>query len=171
MLWFCRLFAVVGLCGLFTSPAAAGPPRAIDELVRTDRATLDALFADGTVGEIPSGFVPGRVIPDAGSRHTVRRSKLIGVLWKGKVFSDGQMINRLAGGREAVIAQMYVGQSVFDGRPAIILDYSGTRLFSTARDEFREIAPGLWVGVTYVLECTGPRVVTHFALEANRCCR
>ena len=172
MLRFARLSVAVGLCGLIAPPVQAGPPRATDDLVRADRATLDALYAAGTVGAIPSGVVSGRAIPNPGSRNTVRRSKLIGLLWKGKVFTDGQMINRLAGGREAVTARVYVGESWFDGRPAIILDYAGSNLFGDVRDEFREITPGVYLGMTYVRKCPQPKATTYFVLDARQnCCR
>ena len=172
MLRFARLFVAVGLCGLFAAPANARPPQALDNLVRADRATLDALYAGGTVGPIPSGFLPGRAIPEPGSRNTVRRSNLIGLLWKGKVFTDGQMINRLAGGREAVTARVSVGESWFDGKPAIVLDYAGSKRFGDVRDEMREIAPGVYLGMTYVRKCPGPKLAMYFALDGRpQCCR
>jgi hypothetical protein len=170
MLRFCRLCVAVGLFGLFTAPAKAGPPRAIDELVRADRATLHALYAGGTVGAIPAGSLDGRVIPDPGSRHTVRRSKLIGLVWKGKVINGDQMINRLAGGRTAVTAQVSIGESWFDGKPAIILDYTGSKLFGNVRDEFREIAPGVYLGLTYVRDCPTPKLTMYFALQPRTGC-
>src|SRR5262245_6570126 len=172
MLRFSHLFAVAGLCGLYAVPVHAAPPRATDDLVRADRATLDALYAAGTPSLPPSGFVPGRAIPEPGSRNTVRRSKVIGLLWKGKVFSDAQMINRLAGGLEAVTARMYVGESLFDGQPSVILDYAGSKRFGDVRDEMREIAPGVFLGMTYVRKCPAPKATTYFVLDARQnCCR
>jgi hypothetical protein len=161
------LVVAVGLCGVLGSPVRAAPPRALEALVRADRATLEALYAGGTVDAIPTGYLEGRVIPDPGSRHTVRRSKLLGLVWKGKVIQDDQMINRLAGGREAVPARVYIGESWFDGKPAIILDYTGSKFFGNVRDEFRAIGPGLFVGLTYLRECPTPRLATYFALEAG----
>lgn len=161
----CGLIVFVGLWGVPVVPVVAAPPSALDAVVGSDRATLDALYAGGTVGAIPSGVLDGRAIPDPGSRHTVRRSKLIGLVWKGKVIQDGQMINRLAGGRYAVTAQVYLGASWYDGKPAIILDYTGSKLFGNVRDEFREIAPGLYVGRTYIRDCPTPRLAMYFALQ------
>ena len=168
MLRFSPLFALAGLCGLYAAPAHAAPPA--DDLVRADRATLDALYAAGTASPPPAGFVPGRAIPDPGSRNTTRRSKLVGLFWKGKVFTDGRMINRLAGGLEAVTARMYVGESFFDGQPAVILDYAGSKLFGDVRDEMREVAPGVFLGMTYVRKCPVPKATTYFVLDARQGC-
>jgi hypothetical protein len=172
MLRFSVLFVAAGLCGLYASPVQAKPPRPGDDLVRADRATLDALYTRATVGAIPSGFLPGRAIPEPGSRNTVRRSNLIGLLWKGKVFTEGQMINRLAGGREAVTARVSVGESWLDGKPSLILDYAGSKRFGDVRDEMREIAPGLYLGLTYLRKCPGPKLAMYFVLDARTtCCR
>jgi hypothetical protein len=167
----CRLFVAVGLCGLYAPAVQAKPPRPGEDLVRADRATLDALYTGATVGTVPSGFLPGRAIPEPGSRNTVRRSNLIGLLWKGKVFTEGQMINRLAGGLEAVTASVYVGESWLDGKPSLILDYAGSKRFGDVRDEMREIAPGVYLGLTYVRKCPQPKLATYFVLDARTPCR
>jgi hypothetical protein len=164
------LIGVIGLCGLFAGVATAAPRSVLDDLVRSDRATLEALYMGGAVTNPPPGFAPGRAIPDPGSRKTVRKSRTIGLLWKGKVFSDGQMINRLAGGREAVTASVYVGESWLDGKPSLILDYAGSRRFGDVRDEMREVSPGVFVGLTYVRKCPAPKLAMFFALDANGSC-
>jgi hypothetical protein len=169
---FCGLFVVVALCGPFTSVASAAPPASLDPLVRSDRATLEALYTNGTVSTPPPGFAPGRAIPNPGARNTMRRSNVIGVLWKGKVFSDEQMINRLMGGREAVTASVYVGESWLDGKPSLILDYAGSKRFGDVRDEMREVSPGVYVGLTYIRKCPEPKLSMFFALDARTgCCR
>jgi hypothetical protein len=169
----CRLSGLcvaAALCGPFPSPATAAPPSTLDAFVRSDQATLEALYSAGTVSTPPPGFAPGRAIPKPGARNTVRRSNLIGVLWKGKVFSEGQMINRLAGGREAVTASVYVGESWLDGKPSLILDYAGSRRFGDVRDEMREVSPGVYLGLTYVRKCPEPKLSMFFALDANPAC-
>jgi hypothetical protein len=78
------------------------------------------------------------------------------------------MINRGPLGLEAVRAGVYVGESWLDGRPALVMDYCGlSRLFPDVRDELREVAPGLFLGLTYRRDCPGPRLVTFFALDAR----
>jgi hypothetical protein len=80
------------------------------------------------------------------------------------------MINRLAGGREAVTASVYVGESWLDGKPSLILDYAGSKRFDDVRDEMREVSPGVFVGLTYVRKCPAPKLAMFFALDANRGC-
>jgi len=164
---FTGLFIAAGLCGLFAPSARAAPPRSLDGLVRSDRATLEALYSGSDVVSVPTGFAPGRAIPSPGARNTVRRSNTIGLLWKGKVFSEGQMINRLAGGREAVTASVYVAESWFDGKPSLILDYAGSRRFGDVRDEMREVSPGVYLGLTYVRKSPEPKLSMFFALDAR----
>ena len=169
----CRLTGLclaAALCNPFTPLASAAPPRTLDAFVRSDQTTLEALYMGGTVGTPPAGFAPGRAIPNPGARNTERRSNLIGILWKGKVFSEGQMINRLAGGREAVTASVYVGESWLDGKPSLILDYAGSKRFGDVRDEMREVSPGVYLGLTYVRKCPGPKLSMFFALDANAAC-
>jgi hypothetical protein len=164
------LFVAIGLCGPFAATASAAKPSVLNDLVRSDRATLEGLYSGGAVTTPPPGFATGRAIPEPGSRSTARKSRTIGMLWKGKVFSEGQMINRLAGGREAVAAQVYVGESWLDGKQSLILDYAGHRRFGDVRDEMREVSPGVYVGLTYIRKCPEPKLSMFFALDTNRGC-
>ena len=98
MFRFAGLCAAVVLCGLFTSPASAAP-RTLNEYARADQATLEALYRGSDTVSVPTGFVPGRAIPSPGSRNTLRRSNVIGLLWKGKVFDGSRaiMIDQMLG--------------------------------------------------------------------------
>lgn len=167
---FAGLFIASALCGPFLSTVTAAPPSVLDDLVHSDRATLEGLYSQGVVTTPPPGFAPGRAIPEPGSRKTVRRSKTIGLLWKGKVFSEGQMINRLIGGREAVTASVYEGESWLDGKPSLILDYAGSKRFGDVRDEMREVSPGVYVGLTYIRKCPQPKLAMFFALDTRPAC-
>ena len=151
---------------------AAEPPACLggmDDLVRMSRCELETLYRRAEWAPLPCGFAPGRAIPDPGSAKTVRQSRLIGAVWKGKVIRpDGTMINRGPLGLEAVRARIYVGESWLDGRPTLVLDYCGmSRLFPDVRDELREVAPGLYLGLTYRRDCPGPRLATFFALDVR----
>ena len=166
-------FTVVGLCGwaalaavLGATPAAsAQTPR---ELVRADRDTLDALFASGGAGEIPSGFLPGRVIPEPDTRRPAAKSRRLGLLWQGKVFhGDGTAHNRVFG-MTAVPMTVYRGESWHDGGPAIVVDYADSwRVFRNVRDEIREVAPGLYLGRTFVTKNSVARQTNMFVLQAR----
>jgi hypothetical protein len=142
----------------------------MSDLVKLSRNELEALYSRSEWTPIPPGFARGKAIPSPGSSNTVRRSRLIGAIWKGKVIRpDGTMINRGPLGLEAVRARIYVGESWLDGRPTLVMDYCGmSRLFPDVRDELREVSPGLYLGLTYRRECTGPRLATFFALD-TRC--
>jgi hypothetical protein len=81
------------------------------------------------------------------------------------------MINRLAFGLSAVRADMFIGDSWLDGQPSIVLDYANTsRLFGKARDEMREISPGLYLGLTYIRQCPGPKLAMFYTIQALPSC-
>ena len=49
-----------------------------------------------------------------------------------------------------VRGQLYEGPSWLDGRPSLVLDYSQTsRIYADNRDEIRQVAPGLFLGLMY----------------------
>jgi hypothetical protein len=130
------------------------------------------LYRGAGATSIPTGTFAGRASPAPGTRRGIRQSKIIGLLWKGKELpGDGTMVNRLAFGVHAVRADVSIGESWLDGRPSIILDYANTsRLFGKARDEMREISPGLYLGLTYVRKCPGPKLVMFYSVQALPTC-
>ena len=143
-------------------------PGTMQELVRMSQADLTALYLAAPAATAPSGFAPGRAIKNPGSRRTERNSRATGLLWKGKLFrDDGTMINRLAGGLTAIPADVYVGESLLDGRPSLILDYSRSRLWPDVRDEIREVSPGLYLGIMYRGK-TAMEQQMFFTLDARR---
>ena len=152
-------------------PCSAGPRpiQGMDDLVRMNRAELESLFRSAPMGPTPSGFVPARAIINPGSRLTVPASRVTRVLWQGKIFQDdGIMVNRVFGIR-AIHARIYTGVSWLDGQPALVLDYYGTsRLFPNVHDEVRQVAPGLYLGLTYTRRDNNPEPAVFFALDARR---
>ena len=90
-------------------------------------------------------------------------------MWQGKVFEPGQTsaVNRFFGMR-LVRAQVYQGPSWLDGQPSLILDYSQTsRVYADNRDEIRQVAPGLFLGLMYDRTTSPPGLVMYFALESR----
>jgi hypothetical protein len=169
-----RAAVAVGFAALVAGPAHASDtavtlaqPQTMDQLVRMSSAELHALFAAAPAAPAPGGFVPGRAIKNPGSRNTVANSRRTGLVWKGKIFrDDGTMINRF-GPVKAIPADVYEGTSWYDGRPALVLDYSRSRLWPTVRDEVREVAPGLYLGIMYRDGApTNPPM--FFALDARK---
>jgi hypothetical protein len=112
--------------------------------------------------------VPGWAIKNPGSRWTSANARATRLVWQGKYFrEDGTMINRVFGFGRAIPADVYLGDSWFDGRPALVLDYSRSRLWPTVRDEVREVAPGLYLGV-YYKDGAPANPPVFFTLDARR---
>ncbi len=149
---------------VLAAPAVTG----MDQLVRMSRGELEDLYRQSPVAAVPSGFVPGRAIFDPGSKSTVRKAATTRVVWQGKVFVDGgtTMVNRVFGVFRAVRADVFVGESWFDGNPSLVFDYQGrSKLFGDVRDEVRQVGPGLYLGLTYVRKCPQPKLTNFFTLQ------
>lgn len=144
---------------------ADGPCLTPRYLSRLDRDQLDAIFATGAVGEAPIGFGRGRILLRTDGKMPRVRARLQGLAWKGKVFHpDGTFVNQWAGFR-AIASRVEVGPSWYDGRPCLVLEYPpGTPIFGDARDELREVSPGLWLGRFYAI-CPSGKLEGYFALE------
>ncbi|MBN9122795.1 MAG: hypothetical protein J0I06_27255 [Planctomycetes bacterium] len=145
-------------------------PRTMQDMVRMSAPDLTALYSASPVASVPPAgqFVPGRAIKNPGSRTTVANSRATRLVWQGKYFrDDGTMINRVFGAGRAIPADVYVGESLLDGRPALILDYSRSRLWPEVRDEVREVSPGLYLGIMYKGKAQ-PEQKMFFTLDARR---
>jgi len=97
--------------------------------------------------------------------------------WRGKVFSqDGRTgLNRFGSESFARAFGARIGPSAFDSKPALVLDYSqvghGDRFWGGVlgmRDEIREIAPGLLLGLGSMLATGGVRNCSPFVLHNPR---
>jgi hypothetical protein len=129
------------------------------------------LYKNAGPGPIPSGFTPGRAIPSPGKHSTVRRSNMMKHVWQGKNFGcDGIMTNRFFG-LKMIKGQITQEASWLDGRPVNVIDYSHTSLvFKPYRDEFREISPGIYLGMMWKRDDCQPKMLTWFALDARGNC-
>lgn len=125
-----------------------------DELLDSSQAELDEMFRAAQPGPIPDGEGEGTVIfkPDTPTADIAARLAHL-IAWKGKVFdaAKGELRNEVGPfGDLAIRAAVYLDTSWFDGKPAIILDYSKTSLVARwIRDEIREVSPGLYLGIVY----------------------
>jgi hypothetical protein len=115
---------------------------------------LDDLFANAPAGEIPVGKGSGQALMASGTfaaRPLVAITRLLA--WQGKQFdAPSHTLRNLITpfGLKAITADVYVDASLADGHPCIVLDYSKTsRVAGWVRDEIREIAPGLYIGLVY----------------------
>jgi hypothetical protein len=116
---------------------------------------LDELFRRSLPGEIPDGDAEGQVL--VGSEKETVSDTVAWVAenfaWQGKVFDreKGELRNKiLPFGLKAVRAKVYKEPSWFDGKETIVLDYSKTSVVAQlVRDEIREVAPGLYLGLVF----------------------
>ena len=84
-------------------------------------------------------------------------------------------VNRFAGERCVRTFGTQIAPSALDGRPALVLDYAqlghGDGLWGNVmgmRDELREIAPGVLLGLGSMLATGGPRNCAAFLLHNPR---
>lgn len=127
---------------------------------------LDDLFRKSPTGEIPQGEGEGTAIIKPGSDVSDDIARFVHLFtWKGKVFdpASGTLKNKILPlGHKAIIAKVYKDKSWFDEKPCIVLDYSKTSLVAKwIRDEIREVAPGIYLGIVY----WGKKKLIHFALK------
>jgi hypothetical protein len=119
------------------------------------RRQLDLAFHDSDAGRIPRGEGQGTVLVRWGRTLSTLTSRLVHRLaWQGKVFDPerGELRNEVsAAGVRAVRARVYEAPSWFDQQPCIVLDYSHTSFIAKSiRDEIREVAPGVYLGIVFV---------------------
>jgi hypothetical protein len=140
--------------------------RTLDDLVTLSAPQLDQLYRQAEPGPVPPGKVRGRALyPDA--RFPRARSNAARLAWQGKVFDPetSTATNKFFGVR-AIKGNVYAGPSWLDSRPSMILDYEGTsRIYGAYRDEIRQVAPGLYLGLMY--DRNGPVLKMYFAFEAT----
>ena len=136
------------------------------DLLKLSDTQLDDLFRQGAVGALPNGEADGKAIISPGTKFTHEIASVVNIFaWQGKTFDaeHGTLTNRISAfGVNAIVAQVYVGPSLFDGKPCIVLDYSRTSLVAKhVRDEIREVGPGLFLGLVY----WDTRKTIHFSLQ------
>jgi hypothetical protein len=141
----------------------------LSQLLQMSPAELDAIYRQGAAAAIPEGRIRGTAILSPGTRRTRTLSRGARLMWQGKVIEPGQTsaVNRFFGVR-VVRGQMYSGPSWLDGQPSLVLDYSQTSLvYANNRDEIRQVAPGLFLGLMYDRTTAPPGLVMYFALESQ----
>jgi hypothetical protein len=131
------------------------------DLTASQGSKLDDLFGAAPAGAIPTGIGQGQALIATGSfvcRPLAGFARL--VAWRGKEFDDrAKTLLNLIGplGNRAIKAEVYHDVSRLDGGPCIVLDYSKTsRVAGWVRDEIREVAPGLYLGLVYVRSRRAP---------------
>jgi hypothetical protein len=118
------------------------------------QSDLDKLFAQSKPGPIPNGEAEGTALVDPGTTKSPEFAKLINhFAWQGKIFDakKGTLVNHIGPfGLKAILAKIYLGDSLIDKKPCIVLDYSETSIVAHwIRDEIRQIAPNTYLGPVY----------------------
>jgi hypothetical protein len=124
------------------------------QLIDMSQAQLDDLFHNSLSGNIPCGEGVGTAIINPGTEFSELAAKFVHICaWQGKVFDPekGELRNKILPiGIQAIIAKVYKDASWFDQKECIVLDYSQTSLIAHwIRDEIREVAPGLYLGIVF----------------------
>jgi hypothetical protein len=127
---------------------------------------LDDLFRNSAAGDIPTGKTDGTAIIAPGTNVSDDIARFVNhFTWKGKIFEPekGELINRIGPlEHRLIVAKVFKGRSWFDNKECIVIDYSETSLIAKwIRDEIREVAPGIYLGLVY----WGKKKLIHFALK------
>jgi hypothetical protein len=135
-------------------------------LIGDTAGNLGKLFSSGVAGAIPNGRGKGTVLIGTGGPLARLAAVLAYALaWRGKVVNarEGRLKNLVTPlAIHAIEAAVYKQDSWYDGETCIVLDYSKTSLLARMiRDEIREIAPGVFLGLVF----WGRRHVLDFALD------
>ena len=125
-----------------------------EDLLKMSTAQLDKLFGESAPGAIPNGEAQGTALVDPGSVRSLEFAEFVNhFAWQGKVFDPkaGTLVNHISVfGIKAILAKVYLGDSLIDNKPCIVLDYSQTSLVAKhIRDEIRNIAPNTYLGPVY----------------------
>jgi hypothetical protein len=126
----------------------------VGQLLTMSQKDMDALFTSSSSGPIPNGEAQGTAIIAPGTTYSQEIATIVNhFAWQGKTFdaAHGSLRNRITVlGVNAIIAKVYKGNSWFDNKECIVLDYSETSLVAKRiRDEIRQISPGVYLGVVY----------------------
>jgi hypothetical protein len=140
----------------------------VPELFLKTQDELDAIFRAAESGPIPDGAAKGTAIIAPGTTFTPELAEVVNLFaWQGKTFDaqHGVLRNRItAFGLNAIVAEVYHGESLLDGKPCVVLDYSKTSLVAKwIRDEIRLVSPHLYLGRVY----WDQKPCLHFALEVD----
>lgn len=137
-------------------------------LLEMSQDELDALFRDSPAGPIPSGEAAGTVIVKPGTIFAdIAAEAAEAIAWQGKVFDPESktLRNKITpAGLQSVVAAVAHGDSWYDQKQCVVLDYSKTStLARSVRDEIREVSPGLYLGIVFI----GDRKTINFSLDFN----
>lgn len=148
-------------------PASVPAVRSAEQLACLPPCALEGIYRGATAGAIPIGFLNGIAVPPARKPGSELRKRVTNKLWLGKEFRADQTLVNHWRGMKAIKARVCLGPSWIDGRPAIVMDYRGSSLvWHNVRDEMREVAPGVYLGLMFRRRPCQPRFRMYFVLQA-----
>jgi hypothetical protein len=138
----------------------------VPQLLAMTQKELDDLFMNSPAGPIPDGSAKGTAIIAPSTVFSDEIAEIINIFaWQGKTFDAkrGVLTNKVSIlGFNAIIAEVYKGESWLDHKECIVLDYSKTSMVAHwIRDEIREIGPKFYLGKVY----WGQKRLIDFCLE------
>lgn len=138
----------------------------VAQLLAMSQAQLDDLFTKSLAGPIPDGPAKGTAIIAPGTVFSKEIAEAINLFaWQGKTFDAkrGVLTNKISIlGFNAIIAEVYKGESWMDHKECIVLDYSKTSMVAHwIRDEIRLVGPNFYLGKVY----WGQKRLIDFCLE------
>jgi hypothetical protein len=165
------MWGTMAVCVLGAARANAEPPALTSaQLAKMSWCELEQIYRQSQPGTIPEGYVQGRAIYSPCSKFAGLRSSVTNSLWHGKLFDacTNTLVNQWSGFK-AIKAQVSYGTSWLDGKPSIIMDYSGTsHIWKDVRDEAREVAAGVYLGLMYRRKACDSEFKLYFTLEAGK---
>lgn len=168
-----KRFAIAALlaCSIPAGAVLANPAEAltVDDLRFMSQQDLNQVYAQAEVGPMPDGESNGTAVFFPDSIINAPAQMLAALAWQGKVFDtdEGVLVNKVFGFR-AIKAEIFFGDSLFDGGDAIVIDYGNTSIVANRiRDEIRMVAPGLYLGRAYLRGVLFDYMVVNFILDFN----
>jgi hypothetical protein len=154
-------------------PLDHGPGRAIDSgLLKTmSRKQLSDIYRAAQPGKVPTGAGRPTAMILAGQPLDRPLQALISRLWHAKVFDpENGKLHHLIASRKMINGRVYMGDSMSQaGGKAIIIDFRKTGFpfwfMRPFRDELREVAPGLYLGRSYLRLPQGFVFFANFMLD------
>jgi hypothetical protein len=142
---------------------------ALDRLQSLDQRELNQTYAQSEAGKMPDGDSNGKALFFPGTILAPLATQIASIFWQGKIFNtkEGVLVNKVLF-FQAIKAKVFYGQSWFDGKESIIIDYKETSIVAgLVRDEIREVGPGVYLGRAYLRTLLGPVLAINFALDFN----
>ena len=167
-----------------SSTSRTSSPRMLDDLAQLDPDELMAMYRNARTPKLADldGKLSGRMLAVPRIQkpavkkwlETFSRSSLFP--WQGKTFmhetsGHGHGVNRLLGERVTWFKfETSIGPSHAGDFDAVHLDYGHDHnppLVRKVKDEVREVAPGVWLGLAYMTMRDGDHLACFFGVARN----